>query len=329
MVMVNRSPHQTNQTIARNGMRPFGARLAVPRLAAIVTSLILSMSVGADVALGVVGGKTISITAAPWTVAVWEPTYPGHPRYVACTGVIIDPLHILTAGHCVMVGNSAKPLSVSGFRIEAGVSDFRHPNVSDHPQIRTVSAVQAMPGYIAASKLTVSDYLDVVGHDLAVLTLSRPLSLRGEDARAAYLPGANTLLPASTVRLVMAGFGNETPKTQNGTLNQVTKATVRENCSSNQVLCLFSTTDTCWGDSGSGAVESAPRPIVVGIMSEDLDICRPGVDYYVSLIAPAALRFIRASRQGIEGPRTASTPRFGDHLEDHVGGTERFITAGA
>jgi hypothetical protein len=296
MVVVNRSPHQTNQATARNRMRPFGARLAVARLASLVTLVIVAMSVGADVALGVVGGKAISITAAPWTVAVWEPTYPGHPRYVACTGVIIDPLHILTAGHCVMIGNSAKPLSVSGFRIEAGVSDFRDPRVSDHPQFRAVSAVRAMPGYIPAGKLTASDYLDVVGHDLAVLTLSRPLSLSGDDARAAYLPSGNTLLPTSTVRLVIAGFGNETPKTQNGTLNQVAKATVREDCSTNQVLCLFSTTDTCWGDSGSGAVESAPRPIVVGIMSEDLEICRPGVDYYVSLIAPAALRFIRASR---------------------------------
>jgi hypothetical protein len=141
------------------------------------------VSATGGVALGVVGGKTVSITAAPWTVVVWEPADPG--RYAACTGVIIDPSHILTAGHCVMVGNSAKPMPASDFGIEAGVSGFKHPLKSDHPQLRSVSAVRVMPGYISSSKITDSNYLAVVAHDLAVFALSRPLDLGGDDARAA------------------------------------------------------------------------------------------------------------------------------------------------
>jgi hypothetical protein len=254
---------------------------------AVVLSVVMSATGG--VAFGVVSGKTVSITAAPWTVIVREP--PGD--YAACTGVIIDQRHILTAGHCVMRGESAKPLPASGFRIEAGVSNYIHPLASDHPQFRTVSAVRPMPGYVAASTFTPVN-IDAIGHDLAVLTLSRPLDLSGDDAQAASLPNIHT----HKTRLVMAGFGYESKKGgANGTLNEVTKSTMQESCSTSRDVCISATTNTCWGDSGLGAVEPGPRPTVVGILSEGLEICYPGgLDYYTSLTAPAVLRFIKTAR---------------------------------
>jgi hypothetical protein len=198
-----------------------------------------------------------------------------------------------------MVGNSAKPMPASDFGIEAGISDFKHPLKSDHPQLRMVSAVQTMPGYIAVSKLTRSNDFDAIGHDLAVLTLSRPLDLNGDDTRAAYLPSINTPKPSPKTRLVMAGFGNETPKASadaNGTLNEVRHWTVRDSCGTSQILCMYLQTDTCWGDSGSGAVEPGPHPTLVGIYSASENICRPSLGYYVDLTAPAVLRFVEAGR---------------------------------
>ena len=57
-----------------------------------------------------------------------------------------------------MLGDSCDPIAASDFRIEAGVSNYKHPLKSDHPQFRSVSGVWAMPGYIATSKLTDSSW---------------------------------------------------------------------------------------------------------------------------------------------------------------------------
>jgi hypothetical protein len=273
-------------------------RTTVSRLGAVLVLVIVFVSGTGGVALAVVGGKTVPITAAPWTVVLWKQSpYAGRPRYAACTGVIINRLHVLTAGHCVMSGTSATPLPASTFGIEAGASNFKHPLKSDHPQFRAVSGVRTMPGYIATSKITDSNYMGGTGQDLAVLTLSRPLDLHGDDARAADLP-THTPTPSQGTRLVIAGFGNEQPSaTSNptGDLNEVPKATVLKDCSTSRGLCVYATRNTCWGDSGLGSVEPGPHPTVVGILSDGQNICAPGQDYFVSLTAPAILRFIKTS----------------------------------
>jgi Trypsin len=273
----------------------------------------------AGVAYAVVGGERVPITVAPWTVVVRQ------TGYEVCTGVILSSSRILTAGHCVMSGDSAKELPASEFTVEAGVSDFKHPLPSDHPQLRAVGALRSMPGYIAVSKTTNADTLDAVGHDLAVLTLVRPLDLRGNDARAAYLPGRSTPAPSHNSHLVLAGFGNENPNVRvypTGDLNEVVKPKVATDCSTDEVLCMYMTTATCWGDSGSGAVEPGQRPIAMGILSESLSDCSPGWDYYVSLTSPTARRFISASFEDSDKPVEQRRQRIRQQRSSCVGDSE-------
>jgi hypothetical protein len=301
-------PFMTHRLMLRvRNLTALGGRL---RFVFVLTVGVMSATGG--VAQGVVRGKTVSIKAAPWTVVVWGLNYAGEHKYADCTGVIIDPLHVLTAGHCVMSGESAKQLPSSSFSIEAGVSNFRDPLASDAPQFRAVSAVRVMPGYIAENKLTHQNWIKAAGYDLAVLTLSRPLDLDRDDAKAASLPNAHTRGPSSRTTLVLAGIGSEErmpPLTtlaqdtdsanrkddyENGTLNEIPKLALTH-CST-RVLCVFAREGVCWGDMGAGLVEPGAHPTVIGILSQDPLVCYPEYDRYVSLTAPAVLRFVEASR---------------------------------
>jgi secreted trypsin-like serine protease len=220
-------------------------------------------------ALGVVGGRQVSIDAVPWTVLVRE------NGYADCTGVIISPVAVLTAGHC-LYGPSAP---ASHFTVEAGVSNFNDPSSDDHPQIRRVKATHVMPGYIPAKRRLLANEDDSTAHDLAILILDRPLNLAGPDAHAARLPAPNAPLPPPTSSLMLAGFGFEqaSQTEANGNLNALIDPTIDRGCSTRGALCAWSTTSaTCFGDSGAGLVEPGTHPILLGIVIDISENCTPG-----------------------------------------------------
>jgi Trypsin len=286
-------PQRFERSVAN---RAHGTTWALSRLAGFVVLVFVLVGLSGGDALGVVGGKTVLIATAPWNVVVRS------AGYETCTGVIIDARQILTAEHCMMQGESAKPESLSEFSIEAGVSNFKHPLKSDDPQTRGVSGERLIPGYIAASQVSEQNTRYEVGHDVAVLTLSRPLDLNGVDARAAHLPSATMREPPPKIRLVTAGFGNESMKAgaeyANGTLNAVGKSTVAKVFSTKRTLAAYQNSGTSWGDSGSGLIEPGRHPTVVGILSTSTPLSLPGfpryISNYVALTAPPILRFIKA-----------------------------------
>lgn len=281
-------------------MRPVALSSARPGLALCATiGLLVAASIGAAAggALAVVGGKTVSITAVPWTVVIWRKSpYPGEVPYQACTGVIIGSRDVLTAGHCVTSADSGKPLPPSSIGVEAGTSNFERLPARDHPQASPVTAIRVMPGYIPTNKVSLRNATDSAGHDLAVLRLARPFMFKGDDVRAASLPSADTP-PPGIAALVVAGFGDEKLSGAhrfNGTLNEAVKPRVLKSCTTTRVLCMYMRTNTCLGDSGLGAIEPGRFPTVVGILSLGFGGCGPGSDYFVSLTAPAVLHFIKS-----------------------------------
>src|SRR5579872_1948374 len=148
-------------------------------------------------AMSVVGGSTIQIEAAPWSVVIQDqaPT----SRHL-CTGSIVNASFILTAAHCVFdeAGTITEP---SRLTVEAGVSNFLAPLATDAEQVRTVSAFIVDPGYVWSTQLAPDD--------IAVLALSRPLDLTGPAAQAIPLPAPDAAFPAGAT-VGLAGFGEQT-----------------------------------------------------------------------------------------------------------------------
>jgi hypothetical protein len=248
-------------------------------------------------AFAVRGGKRVTIRVAPWTVAVLE-----SGRF-ECSGVIIDPSHVLTAGHCLF-GPYGDPIPASDITIEAGVSNFMDPLASDARQTRSVSIAEAMPGY--QPPFGEGEPLGAVSRDLGVLTLSSALDLGGPVARAAALPRSGAAPPAGNGSVLLsAGFGSEASCgcLADGALNEDVTPSISDSCTNGHVLCTYTAVSgTCGGDSGSGLIEPGPRPIVVGVLDTGNDGCIPGYSNYIYLGSAAVLRFIRSERNLLSQP---------------------------
>ncbi|RKH19277.1 peptidase S1 [Corallococcus praedator] len=109
----------------------------------------------------IVGGSATTITENPWQVSLQSS---GGSHF--CGGSIINENWILTAQHCV---NSGGTISKPG-RVVAGITN----RTATNGQVRTVSQVFVVPGYVDAN----------VGKDAALLKLSSPLDLSGPNAKA-------------------------------------------------------------------------------------------------------------------------------------------------
>jgi hypothetical protein len=281
-------------------VRSLGRRFA--RVAPLAAAAILAAAVPALAGVRVVGGGSVRVQSAPWTVLVRQAT---GANFTLCTGTVIDAQHVLTAAHCVFDPNRALA-SVTALSIRAGISSYTTSVPGDAEQDRDVSSFRVHPGYRGPGVVSEDD--------VAVLALSVPLDLTGQAVQPVALPAPGSAFPAG-VGVGFAGFGRQVAGTNaNGSLYWFA-GTVDDQgtCGdfSNSIvfradaiaLCASApSASVCNGDSGAGLVTLGDSRVLVGVVSAGQGGCLVGGHtLFTSVTAPEILRFV----QGEDVPPTA------------------------
>lgn len=265
----------------------------------------------------IVGGQVLpDTTQAPYTVAVQ--TVFGDDQVGACSGTVVDPVHIVTAAHCVVseTGARATPDQV---KVAAGTPDVTTPTGVARGQLKQVGVVRVHPRYAPGQ------FFD----DAAVLTLSTPLDFASGAVQP--LPMANvgtTVSPGRTVRIT--GFGITGPTADDfGTLRAVNVRAViggRDcaNTAPGAFLCTQGTNKgACSGDSGGTAtIGTGAARRLIGITDIADSNCR-GLNFFATVAAPEIRAFLDAAiaETDVTPAQTPLAPRGGRSIK--ISGTAR------
>ncbi len=292
-------------------MRQAGA-IAVGLLA--VAGLLLGAPRGGEAAsadgsakTSVVEGKTAPIAAFPWLAYVH---YKGPLEEFACSGSVVAPRVVLTAGHCA-VGRSGRLLTPANYHVTWGTANLKKAR---HPRTTAVSRVLLHPGYNPNN----------VRHDAALLILPAPIG-------AAPIPiatAADRDLYASGTEITIAGWGLTNGEALTAPMAFRTGRTVIGTTSfCKRKAFLYPTpfdpasqlcasdrprheVGACNGDSGGPGIahRADGSPVQVGIVSTGGPLCRlafPEVQTRVDRINPWISSWIAAVETGAQPPPVA------------------------
>jgi len=236
----------------------------------------------------VVGGMQISITQAPWAVAVTAIVSAEKVNH--CSGSILNETEVLTAAHCVYdeAGNRIAPASIY---IQAGVSDFKAPEAEE--QLIRVKEVRVHPYYVRIPGATQAN-----PDDVAVLELEKPITLGARAEPIAPTPVGSS--PSEGSGVDIAGFGEEDPLTEelNGTLNLIGMNIVPSETCGGEADALFVCArapdgSVCFGDSGSGLTVPGSPATLTGVTNTVEDKCANGaLAGFANVSAPEIYDFV-------------------------------------
>ncbi len=258
--------------------------MVVAAVIAACSALVASATAGAATRndrahASVVGGTTVKIEEYPWLAYIEGGLDSGLFSF-SCTGTVIAPRVVLTAGHCTVDLEEEVLDRASGYLVATGVANHRHVP-SDH--ISHVSRVLLYPGFSST----------FIHGDAGLLILSQPVA-----APAITLAGAgDTGLLAAGTPMEIAGWGlTNFRKETEPALPQAGKLTVQAaaRCRTGDTdlhrhfdpalqLCSLDTPDFktsgCFGDSGGPAIahRTDGTPVEIGIVSSGGFECEPRV----------------------------------------------------
>jgi secreted trypsin-like serine protease len=215
----------------------------------------------------VIGGRSASIAELP-SLAYIEGEDAITPY--SCTGTVVAPRVILTAGHCVEDIESGTIAPGSGFAVATGIADLRQVSKAN---VSLVSQALVYPGF-TPSKLQGDAGLLI----LATPTVAPPIAL-------ASAPDAGLL--ATGTKLTIAGWGLTSPNAKEGSPVLKAGETIVQDSTdckrqSRRYYPFYSPTlqlcaidrpsdkvSGCFGDSGGPAIATRAdgTPVEVGVVS--------------------------------------------------------------
>ncbi|MDX6540366.1 MAG: hypothetical protein QOI71_1976 [Gaiellales bacterium] len=267
------------------------------RLSLVFTGLALSPPAAATPPrAAMIGGVTAAAGAARYAAFIQSTmTVPGGSVTYSCTGSLIAPQFVLTAGHCAFDDNGAA-LPPSSYLLSIGLSDWTQVTAQT---VRRVSAIHVYPTFNPAT----------LQGDVAVLTLDQPA-----PAGTAVIPlatAANAALYASGQTATIMGWGqtSNAPDAVPSQTLQIGTVAIQANATCNAIpdfhpafdLCTAAAgyvPGICHGDSGGPLVANTPSgPLAIGIASYVADTsgaCGLGPDFFIraSSIQPWAASVI-------------------------------------
>jgi secreted trypsin-like serine protease len=213
----------------------------------------------------VIGGVRVSKVALPsMAYLIYRPAKGG---VIQCSGTVVAPKWVLTAGHCGVEPITGRPNADTGFEVFSNSS----PNPAAGLKESRVSKVVIYPGYGK----------NVTRPDVALLFLTHAI-----NAPAIEL-GSSTLRNAAPGdRVVIVGWTTNFREKKIPTAISLASTVIQAQptCSAGVVLfdpridlCTFDpprfTTGICEGDSGGPLVRWLKRPVEIGIASRAVDYC--------------------------------------------------------
>ncbi|HEX2392083.1 MAG TPA: serine protease [Solirubrobacterales bacterium] len=253
----------------------------------------------------IVGGRSASIAEFPWLAFIEAETRP--EEGFQCTGTVIAPRLILTAGHCVQDIESGRLTPAADFAVATGVDDLHDVQAAN---ISRVTQALVYPGFKPS----------LLRGDAGLLVLATPTAAPAIPLASS----AEAALYASGTSISLAGWGltNANAKDITGVLRAASAVVQSTSYCRSRVasfypfftpstqLCAIAPPDfasgTCHGDSGGPAIALANGVAVqVGITSLGEARCAtklPGVFTRVDRISPWVAGWVAAVETGAPAP---------------------------